>query len=130
MDILRCASVSLTSEYVEYRIRAERGNLPYLSQRDPPRNHFAEEVLDNPPLRNRRSQAPRARARAPASPSRASRGAVRADRSQRRLRLARHSLQCEEHVVATTSSWLVGSRMRSLDWCIGAIGLQLGGGQG
>ena len=42
------------------------------------------------------------------------RGADLPSCSERRLRLARHSLQRQEHGVTTATSWLVSSRMRPL----------------
>ena len=62
--------------------------------------------------------------------SRQGRGAVRPSCSERRLRLARHSLQRQEHGVATAPSRPVGRRMRPSHRRIGAVDLQLGGGQG
>ena len=61
---------------------------------------------------------------------RAASGAGRSRGSQRRLRLARHSLQREEHGFSKETPWCLGCRMRPSHRGIGAVGLQLAGGQG
>ena len=116
--------------HVECRIRFERGNLPYLSQRDPTRNLFPQEVLHNPPLRNRCLEAPSARARAPASPRWPGRAGVSTSCSERRLRFAWHSFQRQEHGGPAETPRTVCGPMRPSHRRVGAVGLQLGRGQG
>ena len=120
----------LASTHVEHRVCSERGNLPHLSQRDQEGDRYPQEVLNELSLRDRRVEAPSPRARAPAAPGWPGRRAGWTSSSPRRLCLARHALQREKHGVATATSWLVGGRMRPSHWRFGAIGLQLGGGQG
>ena len=121
----------LTPNHVKRRICSERGNRPRRPQRDPTRNLRSEEVLNNPPFRDRCPEAPRARARAPASPSWPDSGVVTTGGGQRGFRLvARCSLQREEHGCPTEASWAVRRRVRSSHRGIGAVGLQLGRGQG
>ena len=116
--------------HVECRIRFERGNLPHLSQRDPTRNLFPQEVLHNPPLRNRCLEAPSARARAPASPRWPTKGVVSTRCSERRLRFARHPFQRQEHGGPAETPRTFCGPMRPSHRRVGAVGLQLGRGQG
>ena len=98
--------------HVEHRIRFERRNLPHRPQGDPSRNRFSQEVLGDPSLGYRRSEATRARARTSPSAARRGRGVVGACGGQRRLRLVKQSLQRQEHGVATAAPGVVGGRVR------------------
>ena len=117
------------ANHVKRRICSERGNRPRRPQRDPTRDLVPEEVLNNPPFRDRCPEAPHARARAPASPSWPDSGVVITSGRERGLRFTKRSLQREEHGCPTEASWAVSGRVRPPHRGVGAVCLQLGRGQ-
>ena len=130
-EVLRCLSLLSNSQLMSNVATVLKDEFSRVARKEIRREtSVSKEVFNNPPLRDRGVEAPSARARAPAAASGQGRGVVSTGCSERRLCLARHSLQRQEHGFTTAPSRLVSSRMRPSHRRLGAVDLQLGRGQG